>query len=86
MEGQIAVGCVSSIAYALLPSVISDFRKRHPDLRISLKDENGLRITAAVLNYEVELGIPTARRAISTARASTPFSIEMLMSIAAVGA
>ena len=34
----------------------------------------------------VEIGlIPTARRAISTARASTPFSIEMLMSIAAVG-
>jgi Cd2+/Zn2+-exporting ATPase len=30
--------------------------------------------------------IPTARRAISTAQASTPFSIEMLMSIAAVGA
>jgi DNA-binding transcriptional LysR family regulator len=59
MEGQIAVGCVGSIAYTLLPSVVSDFRKRHPDLRISLKDEDGLRITAAVLNYEVELGITT---------------------------
>ena len=59
MEGQIAVGCVSSIAYTLLPSVVSDFRKRHPDPRISLKDDDGLRITAAVLNYEVELGITT---------------------------
>ena len=59
MEGQIAVGCVSSIAYTLLPSIVSDFRKRHPDLRISLKDDDGLQITAAVLNYEVELGITT---------------------------
>jgi DNA-binding transcriptional LysR family regulator len=59
MEGQIFVGCVSSIAYALLPAVVADFRKRHPDLRISLKDEDGLRITAAVLNYEVEFGITT---------------------------
>ncbi|MFX9938899.1 heavy metal translocating P-type ATPase, partial [Acinetobacter baumannii] len=30
--------------------------------------------------------IPIARRAISAARAGTPFSIEMLMTIAAVGA
>jgi Cd2+/Zn2+-exporting ATPase len=35
----------------------------------------------------VEIGlISTARKAIFTVRASTPFSIEMLMSIAAVGA
>jgi hypothetical protein len=35
---------------------------------------------------DVEIGlIPTARRAISAARASAPFSIELLMSIASVG-
>jgi DNA-binding transcriptional LysR family regulator len=59
MEGQIVVGRVSSIAYALLPAVVADILKRHPDLRISLKDEDGLRITAAVLSCEVEFGITT---------------------------
>jgi DNA-binding transcriptional LysR family regulator len=59
MDGQIVIGCVSSIAYALLPAVVADFKKRHPDLRIIMKDDDGLRITTAVLNYEVEFGITT---------------------------
>lgn len=59
MEGQIAVGCISSVAYALLPPVVAAFRKRHPNLRINIKDDDGFRITAAVLNYEIEFGLTT---------------------------
>jgi hypothetical protein len=44
-----------------------------------------LSVPTTVDGVEICL-IPTARRAISTARASTPFSMEMQMSIAAVGA
>jgi DNA-binding transcriptional LysR family regulator len=59
MEGQISVGCVSSIAYALLPPAVAAFRQRHPNLRISMKDDDGFHITAAVLNYEIEFGLTT---------------------------
>jgi DNA-binding transcriptional LysR family regulator len=59
MEGQLSVGCVSSIAYALLGPVVADFRHRHPNLRFTMKDGDGFRITDAVLNHEVEFGVTT---------------------------
>jgi DNA-binding transcriptional LysR family regulator len=56
-EGQIAIGCIATIAYARVPDAVDIFRKKFPEVRISLKDGESFKVTAAVLNHEVEFAV-----------------------------
>lgn len=57
MEGQLAIGCVSSMAFGLIAPAVAEFRRRHPNLRLSMKDATGVEITNSVLQHELALGI-----------------------------
>jgi DNA-binding transcriptional LysR family regulator len=57
MEGQIAIGCVASIAFGLIAPVMARFRQDHPNLRLCIKDGTGAEITNAVMQHEIEIGI-----------------------------
>lgn len=59
LEGQVVVGCVSSIAYSLLPEAVAQFRTRHPDVRVSLRDGEGPQVVAALMDQEVEFAVTT---------------------------
>jgi len=59
MEGQVSVACVPSVSFALLAPVVAGFRRRHPNLRINLKESDGFGIGTAVMNYEVDFGVTT---------------------------
>lgn len=59
LEGQVVLGCVSSIAYSLLPEAVARFRIRHPDVRVSLRDAEGPQVIAALMNQEVEFAVTT---------------------------
>ncbi|WP_077000483.1 LysR family transcriptional regulator [Variovorax sp. KK3] len=77
MEGQISVGCISSVSYALLAPVVARFRASHPDLRINMKEADGASIAAAALNHEVDFGLTTVaerhRELLSERIADDPF-------------
>ena len=55
--GRIVVACLTTVAYALLPTVLAEFRKRYPQVRLQLRDDTGQRVTASVLQHEAEFGI-----------------------------
>lgn len=59
LEGLVVLGCVSSIAYSLLPAAVANFRQRHENVRVSLRDGEGLNVTAALLDQEVEFAVTT---------------------------
>ena len=59
MEGQVSIGCIASVSYALLAPVIASFRGTHPNLRINMKEGDGASIAAAVVNHEVDFGLTT---------------------------
>ena len=59
LEGQVVVGCVSSIAYSLLPEAIAMFRTQHPNVRVSLRDGDGPQVMATLQAQEVEFAIAT---------------------------
>lgn len=59
LEGQVVLGCVSSIGYSLLPEAIAQFREYHPDVRIALRDGEGPHVIASLLAQEVEFAVTT---------------------------
>jgi len=55
--GRIVVACLTTVAYALLPPVLEEFRALYPQVRLQLRDDTGQRVTASVLQREAEFGI-----------------------------
>ncbi|MCW5322479.1 LysR family transcriptional regulator [Verminephrobacter aporrectodeae subsp. tuberculatae] len=56
-SGRVVVACLTTVAYALLPRVLDAFRRQYPQVRLHLRDDTGLRVTAAVQQREAEFGI-----------------------------
>ncbi len=56
-SGRIAISCLTTVAYTLLPSVLEQFRALYPNVRLQLLDDTGRRVTASVLQREAEFGI-----------------------------
>lgn len=55
--GCLAVGCVTTFAYAGFPRVLARFREAFPDLRVDLRDDTGVRVLDAVRLREVTFGV-----------------------------
>ncbi|HZF82441.1 MAG TPA: LysR family transcriptional regulator [Burkholderiaceae bacterium] len=78
MEGQVAIGCIASASFALLPPIVARFRLAHPNLRIHVKDADGASIAAATVNHEVDFGLTTTvadrhKELLAEAVATDPF-------------
>ncbi|HWO30791.1 MAG TPA: LysR family transcriptional regulator [Candidatus Acidoferrum sp.] len=59
-QGVVRLACVPSIATTYLPEAIAQFRKRHPNISIDLRDAHGKRVVSLVRSDDVELGITNA--------------------------
>lgn len=57
--GRLVVGCLASVAYAQYPAALRAFRSRFPEVQVSLRDDNGSRVRAMVLEREVDFGVTT---------------------------
>lgn len=57
--GRLVVGCLASVAYAQYPAALRAFRSRYPEVQVSLRDDNGSRVRAMVLEREVDFGVTT---------------------------
>ncbi|WP_336333791.1 LysR substrate-binding domain-containing protein [Pseudomonas putida] len=59
LEGHVVVGCISSVAYSILPQAIARFRADYPDVRISLRDGEGPSVIDALQTQDVEFAVTT---------------------------
>lgn len=63
-RGTVRVAVPQLMACTLLPQVMSAWRERHPDIRISLSDADVEGVTARVLSGETDVGIGPERDAV----------------------
>ncbi|MCA8867906.1 MAG: LysR family transcriptional regulator [Rhodobacteraceae bacterium] len=61
-QGQVSIAVLPSLASRLMPAVIQGFNKLYPDIRITLKDDNGRGVHRQLLGRESELGISNVWR------------------------
>ncbi|AFJ48991.1 LysR family transcriptional regulator [Shimwellia blattae] len=58
-SGTLAVACISSAAMAVFPDALRRFRQYHPDIRIDLFDDTGLRVQQQVASGRAGFGLAT---------------------------
>jgi DNA-binding transcriptional LysR family regulator len=57
VSGGVSLGASTTIAEYMLPLLIGEFKVKHPDVRISLKESNTEGIVSMVENNVIDLGI-----------------------------
>ena len=57
LENHVNVAVLPSVAIRLLPNVINNFSKTHPNITIQLHDDNGRGVQSQVLNGNADFGI-----------------------------
>jgi DNA-binding transcriptional LysR family regulator len=61
-SGRVDLACVPSVATAILPPLLIDFRKRHPGVEINVRDADSPSVSEAVETGKVALGIASLSR------------------------
>lgn len=59
LEGELTVGCISSLGFSLFPLAVAKFKDKYPDIRLSVMDDDGTKITAAVMERKIEFALTT---------------------------
>jgi len=57
IKGELKLGASTTVALYIVPPVLSKFRKKYPDTRLSLFNRNSESVLQALLNHEIDLGI-----------------------------
>lgn len=60
--GRIVFACVPSVATAILPRVVLEFRDRYPGVEIEVHDMDSPSVVEAVVSGKVEFGLASMRR------------------------
>ncbi len=55
--GTLRLGASTTIAQYVIPAVLAEFRKKYPEVKLSLMNGNSEQIAEALRNDEIELGI-----------------------------
>jgi DNA-binding transcriptional LysR family regulator len=53
---RLKIGAIDSAAAGLLPSLLHDFRERHPDIAVQLLEEKTIRLLPKILSGALDLG------------------------------
>lgn len=64
-KGELKLGASTTVALYIVPPVLSGFRKKYPQVRISLFNRNSESVLKALLDREVDLGIIEGKSKIS---------------------
>jgi DNA-binding transcriptional LysR family regulator len=60
VSGALTIGASTTIAEYMLPTLLGDFKERHPDVTIHLKVSNSEGIVSMVENNAIDLGVVEA--------------------------
>ncbi|PLX39761.1 MAG: LysR family transcriptional regulator [Deltaproteobacteria bacterium] len=63
-RGILKVGTTKTYARYLMPSLISKFRKKHPDIKVILDEGSSMEITSSLLDLRNELAVVAAHEEI----------------------
>jgi DNA-binding transcriptional LysR family regulator len=56
-KGELRLGASTTVALYIIPEILSAFRQRHPNVRITLLNRNSENVLKALENNEIDLGI-----------------------------
>jgi len=68
IKGDLKLGASTTVALYIIPAVLSGFRKKYPDVKISLFNRNSESVLKALLDNEIDLGIVEGRNKIGQVR------------------
>ena len=57
VKGELKLGASTTVALYIIPPILSGFRNKHADVRMSLLNRNSENIIKALLDHEIDLGI-----------------------------
>jgi len=57
MKGELKIGASTTVALYIIPPILSGFRSKHAEVRMSLLNRNSEIIIKALLDHEIDLGI-----------------------------
>lgn len=57
IKGELKLGASTTVALYIVPPVLSKFRKKYPDTKLSLFNRNSESVLQALMNHEIDLGI-----------------------------
>jgi DNA-binding transcriptional LysR family regulator len=57
VEGELKIGASTTVALYIIPSILSGFRNKHVNVRMSLLNRNSENIIKALHEHEIDLGI-----------------------------
>ncbi|WP_112323634.1 LysR family transcriptional regulator [Oceanibium sediminis] len=73
-SGRVSVASAIVLASTLVPEVIAEFKRTHPDVEVSLTDVSEQRIRDLLIDGEVDIGIGTSRKIEANIREHRLFS------------
>ena len=65
VKGDLKLGASTTVALYIVPPVLSGFRKKYPDVKISLFNRNSESVIKALSDHEIDLGIVEGRSKMS---------------------
>lgn len=68
IKGDLKLGASTTVALYIVPPVLSGFRKKYPDVKISLFNRNSESVIKALLDHEIDLGIVEGHSKMSQVR------------------
>ncbi len=72
--GIVRVGAVPSVTAALLPNIVQQFVRDHPDVIIHIRDMDSTTVLNEVEMQRIDIGIASSRKALSAIRTKHLFS------------
>ena len=57
IKGELKIGASTTVALYIIPPILSGFRAKHPEVKMSLLNRNSETIIKALLDHEIDLGI-----------------------------
>lgn len=57
VKGELKIGASTTVALYIIPPILSGFRRKYADVRMSLLNRNSENVIKALLEHEIDLGI-----------------------------
>jgi len=83
-RGQLTIAALGSLSFGIIPQALSEFQKRYPEVRITLREMRNNQVFEAVRVREAELGMGSLLKADSSLT-FVPLFTDRLMLIVPVG-
>ncbi len=84
IKGELKLGASTTVALYIIPSVLSGFRKSHPEVNMSLLNRNSENIIKALIDHEIDLGIVEGKKKMGRVM-SEPFLTDEVIPVCSAG-